>query len=155
MLSEFNLDDRKPDSEIIKKIFSENEKKKLLEGFIKLPKEFWGKLPYSKQIRYITMNNEFRSGGFVINGSLSVVDSLNGGKIKNGIKLQNTPFIKGSMTTSWFVDFDETSEIYVKLDSIEGLTLQKLEVIEEKLLKMETNIKKIVNILLKKDNNKI
>jgi hypothetical protein len=36
-----------------------------LIGYIKVPNEEWDKIPVTSHIRYLTINDEFRTGGFV------------------------------------------------------------------------------------------
>jgi hypothetical protein len=118
-----------------KKIIDPEDIKKLLVGYIAVPKQNWVDIPTDSHIRYIKSDGTFIRGGFVISQN-----------IKNGKyfmyltnNLYNSPNKK-----NWPVSFDNITTIYKKVDKNNSV---EVDVIKAKNIEIIQQINKLVDVV--------
>ena len=112
-------------------VWTESEQEDKLKGYLEIPPEYWSTIKGGSHVRYITTNNEFRPGGFILKNPLvyrsendlikPTVTSLSNNNEKTGFRLQNF-FNKQSIGYSaWNVAYEDISKLYLSLRKIKYL----------------------------------
>ncbi len=103
--------------------YTPEEQAQKLAQYIEVERGLWDTLRHGAHVRYYTDKKEFRVGGFVMqNPTVCSVDgkSLPGMRLMSG--LGRDPHI-----TRWFVGYDATSRVYVKLDTGPYVVLRSMQ----------------------------
>jgi hypothetical protein len=142
-------------------VWSENEQNEKLIGYLEIAPNLWPSIKCGSHIRYITKNNEFRTGGFVLKNPFTfkgisdiIKPSIEINNINNnygeqvGFRLQNF-FNKTSPDyASWNVSYDDIMKLYIKVDAGIRTVVQSLENTIESI---NINMKKITEYIKKMD----
>lgn len=126
----YQLDDGRrregPDRTVRAAVLTDEEKRQKLQGYVKVPREFWPFLKYSTHVRYIetaAKGGEFRSGGFVLKNPFDT--KVRGGlEEKRFVKLQNGFYKAARDHAEWIVAYEDIEHLYAKGEAVE-LTLQR------------------------------
>jgi hypothetical protein len=135
------------------KIYSIEEQKKLLEGYIEIPEETWHLIGINTHVRYISTdpNNEdeekFNYGGYVAQNPFDVVSKLDKDKIERGILLTFRPVGSEGTNKKWRIGFTFVKKIFIKISPIEYILQKNLEkitkAINEKLKILDAKISQL------------
>lgn len=163
LLIQYNMDNP---FEITKKKYSNSPKRKYyptswtpkeqnekLIGYLEIPSHLWSTIKCGSHIRYVTRDNEFRTGGFVMKNPVSIKDE-NGMKpsieTENmGMRLQNFFNRKSPDYTTWLISYNDTLKIYLKVDASIQIIVQSLENTIENI---NINMKKITDHIKNMDD---
>jgi len=142
-------------------VWTEYEQTDKLNGYLEIAPDLWPFLKGGSHIRYITKNNEFKPGGFILKNpfeyigetdmfkpSISINNSTdNPGKI-TGFRLQNYFNKQSPNYTTWVVAYDNIMKVYLKVDPGIRTVVQSLELTIENI---NINMKKITEYIKKID----
>ena len=109
--------------------------KKLLVGYITVPRQNWVDIQTDTHIRYVKLDGSFVRGGFVVSQN-----------IKNGkyfIYLTNNLY-NSPNKKNWPVSFDNVSTIYKKIDKNNSVDM---DTIKSKHIEIIQQINKLVDIV--------
>jgi hypothetical protein len=142
-------------------IWTPAEQDNKLIGYLEISPEYWPYIKCGSHIRYITKNNEFRNGGFVMKNPFSYkgdtdlikptikINDINtdyGEKI--GFRLQNFFNRQSPDYTTWVVDYDDIMKVYLKVEASTRMIIQSLETTIES---VNINLRKITDFIKKLD----
>ena len=142
-------------------VWTQSEKNDKLVGYLEIAPELWPSIKCGSHVRYITKDNEFRTGGFILKnpfyykGSIDIlkptveITGINpevGERI--GIRLQNCFNKQSPDYTTWIVAYDDIMKLYLKVDASIRTVVQSLEDIIENI---NINMKKITDYIKKMD----
>lgn len=91
-----------------KKIYTEEEIKEKLEGYIKVPRSQYQNLRHNNHIRYFKIDGSFNGGGFV---NMPFVE---GKKEDKGYMQLKSNLFNSKKGLVWMVDYDNVKELYVQ-----------------------------------------
>lgn len=94
--------------QIASNIITIDEQTKLLNGFVEIPFDDWGKLRHNDFIRYLRKDGTFRKGGYFKN---AWVGTYGKNKDKNCIQLSSGSSFK---STNWSICIDDIDKIWKK-----------------------------------------
>lgn len=138
-------------------VWSESEQNEKLHGYLEIASEFWPSLKAGSHIRYITTNNEFRTGGFIVKNAcvFKSTDNLikpsvkiDLGTEKIGFRLQNFFNRKSTEYLTWTVAYEDIMKLYLKIDAGVRMVVQSLEVTIESI---NINMKKMTEYIKRMD----
>lgn len=147
--------------------WTQSEQNNKLLGYLEISPDLWPNIKCGSHIRYITKDNEFRTGGFVLKNpfiysgtdtfkpSIEININIESGRI--GFRLQNYFNKQSPDYTTWTVSYADTMKVYLKVDASIRTVVQSLEdtienininmkKITEYIKKMDERIKKLENI---------
>ena len=141
-------------------IWSNSEQNEKLVGYLEIIPTLWPSIKCGSHIRYITKDNEFRTGGFVLKNHFSykgedtvlkpnieITDVKNEhGKV--GFRLQNYFNKQSPDYTTWVVAYDDIMRVFLKIDVSIRTIVQSLENTIENI---NVNMKKITDYIKKMD----
>ena len=137
-------------------VWSSSEQEEKLSGYLEIQPEFWPTVKFGTHVRYITKNNDFNVGGFVLKNpfvykgdTTEIKPSIDIGIYpeygdKIGIKLQNTFSKSASNYSVWVVAYEDIMKLYVKVDASIRTIVQSLETTIES---VNNNMKKITDYI--------
>lgn len=135
-------------------IEEQNEK---LQGYLEIPYIYWPNIKNSTHIRYITLDNEYKPGGFVVKNpfyfnssdentdlkpSIEMISDNTTKKI--GFKLQNFFNRRSADYAIWIVAYEDIQKVYIKVDAGTHTIIQSLETTIESI---NLNMKKITDYI--------
>lgn len=143
-------------------VWTQNEQTDKLIGYMEIFPELWPSIKCGSHIRYITKDNEFRPGGFVLKNpfyyksgeinNLKPTIEISGIRTDNndkvGFRLQNFFNKQSPDYTTWVVDYDDIMKVYIKVDATTRTIVQSLENTIES---VNINMKKITEYIKKMD----
>ena len=141
--------------------WNKSEQNEKLVGYLEISQELWPSIKGGSHIRYVTKDNEFRPGGFVLknpftykgnntlmNPSVEIPGvNLEPGEIV-GMRLQNYFNKQSPDYTTWIVSYDDIMKLYLKVDISTRTIVQSLENTIENI---NVNLKKITDYIKKMD----
>ena len=160
--SDFDIDNKRitnsPKRNRYHNVWTSNDQFEKLNGYLEIDPTLWSSIKCGSHIRYITKENEYRPGGFVLKNpfkykgesstltpSIEISDNEYG---KVGFRLQNF-FNKNSPDyTTWIVDYDNIMKVYLKVDAPIRAVISSLE---QTIESVNTNMKKITTYIKKMD----
>jgi hypothetical protein len=108
------------------RVWSEEEIKQKLAGYILIPPHLWEQIRYGTHVRYFDKTRGFRSGGFVVRNPIE--SAKPGAAPKRYMKMQNGYNDKArGKHAEWLCCYDDIERIYVKPDATTLAILQTLE----------------------------
>lgn len=144
-------------------VWSQSEQDSKLVGYLEIPPELWPTIKCGSHIRYISKDNEFRTGGFIIknpynyhdetdplikpNIEISTITNVTGERI--GMRLQNSFNNKSPNYATWVIAYEDIKKIYLKVDASIRTIVQSLDNTIENI---NTNLKKITEYIKKMDD---
>jgi hypothetical protein len=146
--SKDKFEDHKPTT------YSNAQIKKLLEGYIEVPRDKWDDIPTRSHIRYIKKDGKFVRGGFVSNHWLN----KEGDKF---IHLANSFARKGKKPATWPMAHATVSRVFKKTGKDSGI---EMDVVRTKTTEIIGQINRLVDVVkqqrveidkLKEDNKRI
>ena len=142
-------------------VWTQSEKNNKLIGYLEISPDLWPEIKAGSHIRYITKNNEFRPGGFVMknnviykNSNELIKPSIEINNIHSekgeciGIRLQNFFNKQSPDYTTWIVAYDDIMKLYLKVDASIRTVVQSLE---DTIENININMKKISDYIKKLD----
>ena len=152
-MSEYDLSNKKipsnvPSVSYTRRVYTPDEIKERLVGYIKVPRSQYSNLRYNSHVRYYRSDGSFCGGGFV---NLSHRPGKD--EDKEYMQLKSNMF-NGKKGMSWMLDYDNIKELYVqesaeltyykkRLKSIESQTQDGFDKITLHLKKIYNRIKKL------------
>lgn len=141
-------------------VWTQSEQNDKLIGYLEIAPELWSSIKCGSHIRYVTKDNEFRPGGFVLKNPFSYKGEVNilkpsveininsevGEKL--GFRLQNYFNKQSPDYTTWTVSYDDIMKVYLKVDASIRTIVQSLENTIES---VNINMKKITEYVKKMD----
>ncbi len=140
--------------------WTKNEQSDKLIGYLEILPDLWPSIKCGTHIRYITKDNEFRPGGFVLKNpfyykgdsnmftpSIEINEVNNTGE-KIGFRLQNFFNKQSPDYSTWVVAYDDIMKLYIKVDAITRTLIQSLDNTIES---VNINMKKIADYVKKMD----
>lgn len=121
-------------------VWTQSEQNDKLIGYLEIPPDLWPSIKCGSHIRYITKDNEFRPGGFVLKNPFSYKGSVDilkpsveitginpevGERV--GFRLQNYFNKQSPDYTTWTVAYDDIMKLYLKVDASIRTVVQSLE----------------------------
>lgn len=133
------------DRKYVARVWTEEEQKEKLKGYLEVPPENWCQVRNNTHVRYYTIEEGYKSGGFVLKNPF---DCMTTEGEKRFIKLQNmfNPREKGYVC--WLVSYDKLDKLYMKPDAATIVALHSTEVAVKQL---NDNIRKIVEFTKRLD----
>lgn len=108
-----------PELELKGKIYTSEEQRELLDGYVEIPREFWGLISFGAHVRYVRKDGRFLPGGFVKkNPHIFVPQSSTTGEAQTFIQLQNSFFPKSKGYVDWNLNYDDIGHLYEKNSSV-------------------------------------
>jgi hypothetical protein len=98
------------------KVVTEEDQAKLLERFVELPRELWPLLRHGTQVRYVTAEGEFRTGGYVAD-ALVHTKPHDAAEVKDLLAIQTGFDSKGFAPQRWLVAYESIAKLYYKPDA--------------------------------------
>lgn len=95
--------------------YTEKEQIAKLEGYIKVPTEFWPAVKYSAHVRYIRKDGKFVPGGFVVKNPFDTQVAGEGAE-KRFLRLQNGFNAAARSYATWMAAYEDIEHLYVKGD---------------------------------------
>lgn len=133
-----------PKREFKERVYTDEEAKKMLAGFVSIDKKMWEFARQSTQIRYRKTDGKFKSGGLVEQNPY--IGKIQGTEEdKKYIKLKPL-YQKYGQINSWLVPYDSIAELYIKPD-VGAMIMQ--ESLREFVTKVNDNQRKIQEALRK------
>lgn len=142
-------------------VWTQSEQNDKLIGYLEISPELWTSIKCGSHVRYITKDNEFRPGGFVLKNPFSykgnidlIKPSIEITGISNeegeriGLRLQNYFNKQSPDYTTWTVAYDDIMKLYLKVDASIRTVVQSLENTIESI---NINMKKITDYIKKMD----
>lgn len=142
-------------------VWTQPEQNEKLLGYLEIAPELWTSIKCGSHVRYITKNNEFRTGGFVLKNSFNYRGDtnimkpsveINGVKPevgeRIGLRLQNYFNKQSPDYTTWTVAYDDIMKLYIKVDASIRTVVNSLENTIESI---NINMKKITEYIKKMD----
>jgi hypothetical protein len=117
--------------------YTSEQIKKLLNGYIEVPRTSWGKIPLNSHIRYLKKDGTFARGGFVINHWLN----------KDGtpfIHLANNFKKNAQGYKTWPMAHENVSKLFKKPGANNGI---EMDVVRKKTGEIIGQINKIVDAI--------
>jgi hypothetical protein len=139
-------------------IWTESEQNEKLQGYIEIAPELWSSIKCNSHIRYITIDNIFKTGGLVLKNPTtikpnfenkivpSVIKSTEEGQV--GIRLHSSFNRKDPNYITWFVSYESIKKMYLKVDASIRTVVKSLEITIES---VNNNMKKITEYVRKLD----
>jgi hypothetical protein len=162
----FNIDSKRgrnsPKRIRYSNVWTRPEQNDKLIGYLEISPDLWTSIKCGSHIRYVTKDNQFRTGGFILKNpfifkgetnimkpSVEIGDNnLENGE-KMGIRLQNYFNTKSPDYTTWIVAYDDIMKLYLKVDASIRTIVNSLENTIENI---NINMKKITDYIKKMDD---
>lgn len=127
----FDLSDRKAGPRLAKKtrVYSDDEVERMLEGYVEIPREFWGDLAYNRHVRYFETpeaGGGFKSG-YVGRGRVDAKDPETG-ELTPGLQLKSMMFRTAHNYIQWRVPHANVHSLFARMDAMARLSRHNLEV---------------------------
>lgn len=108
------------------KVYSTEEKEKLLEGYQEVPRAQWKSLTFGTPIRYLRKDGKFVPGGVVHQNPYAFSG-------KEGMRLQGSANLPYGTIPTWVIQYDDIQTLYVLPDLFSTISQKNIEKIVEKL----------------------
>lgn len=95
-----------------RRVWADAEQAERLATYLEVPRDLWEALRPGEHVRYYTRAGEYRNGGFVFANPFQAAPG--GGPTRTFMKLRNGFNPKAPGYADWLVDYEETSQIFVK-----------------------------------------
>lgn len=118
-------------------VWTEDEQHDKLKGYLEIKPENWSTIKCGSHIRYITHDNIFRPGGFVMKNPYTFLDKV-------GMRLQNFFNRNSPEYSTWAIAYEDISKIYMKIEASSRTIVQSLEITIESI---NSNMKKITDYI--------
>lgn len=143
-------------------VWTSDEQTEKLIGYLEIPPDLWTSIKCGSHIRYITKDNEYKPGGFVLKNpfkykgenteikpsiEISNADVNFGEQI--GFRLHNFFNKKSPEYTTWVVSYDDIMKVYLKVDAPVRTIINSLE---QTIESVNNNMKKITSYIKKMDD---
>ena len=123
-------------------VYTPEQKKELLQGYIEVSSEKWADIPINSHIRYIKKNGTFARGGFVTNHWFNKE-----GKpfihLANGFQKRKNGYI------TWPVAHVSLMKVYKKIDRAGGI---EMDVVRKKTTEIVGQINRLVDVIKHQKN---
>ena len=151
-MSEYDLSQKKLPKSVptlyTRKIYTPDEIKDRLRGYIKVPKGQYNNIRYNSHVRYYRADGSFSGGGFVNLSHRPGKDDD-----KEYMQLKSNMF-NGKKGLTWMLDYDNIQELYVQesaeltyykkqLKNVESQTQEGFNTITDHLKKIYKRIKRL------------
>lgn len=124
-----------------KKIYTNEEIKTLLNGYIIVPKDKWDDIPNDAHIRYFKLDNTFVRGGFVVN-------KWSNNEGKKFIHLSNNLNKNINNYATWPVALESTSKIFIKPNKNTNIELSQTR---DRISDIIRELNKLVSVIKKQE----
>src|ERR1700678_1615769 len=98
-------------------VYTEDEQKELLNGYVDLSEDLWPLVRYGTHMRYITKKGDFRIGGYVTRNPLDAPSKTNVKETKRFVRLQSGFDKRSPGYAEWVVAYDDVKNWYIKPDA--------------------------------------
>jgi hypothetical protein len=136
-------------------VWTASEQNDKLYGYLEIKPENWSTIKCGSHIRYVTQDNVFRTGGFIMKNPYTFhIENVE----KIGMRLQNFFNRNSPDYSTWTIAYEDVSKIYMKIEASSRTIVQSLEITIESInnnMKKITNYIKLLDERLKKLENKI
>lgn len=142
-------------------VWTSSEQNEKLLGYLEISPDLWTSIKCGSHVRYITKDNVFRTGGFVLKNPFSYKGDTNVMKPtmeingvspevgeRVGLRLQNYFNKQSPDYTTWTVAYDDIMKLYLKVDASIRTVVNSLENTIESI---NINMKKITEYIKKMD----
>ena len=142
-------------------VWTQTEQNDKLIGYLEIAPDLWTSIKCGSHIRYITKDNQFRPGGFVmknpysykgdttvIKPSVEIVGINPEVGERIGFRLQNCFNRQSPDYSTWTVAYDDIMKLYLKVDASIRTVVQSLENTIESI---NINMRKITEYVKKMD----
>lgn len=136
----FDLEGRDgPDRPHAAKTWTAEEQAEKLAGYLEVPPDLWEHIRYGTHVRYVTRDNKFRPGGFILKNPFDTKPQ-GSGEEKRFMKLQNGFSDKARGYAQWIAAYEDLAKVYMKPDAAVLIMVQNLE---EGVRGLNENIRKL------------
>ena len=142
-------------------VWTQKEQNDKLIGYLEIAPDLWPSIKCGSHVRYITKDNQYRPGGFVLKNpftyksstdimkpSVKITDINPDVGERIGLRLQNYFNRQSPDYTTWTVDYNDIMKLYLKVDASIRTVVQSLELTIENI---NINMKKITEYIKKMD----
>jgi len=159
----FNIDSKRarnsPKRNRYSNVWTQSEQNNKLLGYLEISPNLWTSIKCGSHIRYITKDNEYKPGGFIMKNPFLYKDEIklikpsieieNDDEYKKmGFRLQNSFNRKSPDYITWLVPYDDIMKIYLKVDASIRIIVNSLENTIENI---NINMRKITDYIKKMD----
>lgn len=142
--------------------WTSTEQNDKLIGYLEISPNLWPSIKNGTHVRYITKDNQFKPGGFILKNpfyykgevnilkpsvEITEINSDIDGKV--GIRLQNFFNRQSPDYSTWVVSYDDIMKLYVKVDAGIRTIIQSLE---DTIENININMKKMTDYIKKMDD---